>query len=111
MNFQWVYAGDFIGTCLKSNYFNKIISISNIQVTWGVGQGYLVSSGSSSHGLTDNSIRKGMNIATLLFDQPKTGDVVQGLLKTVKIFETRKKSDTLVNQDGHLDTGNALTIS
>nr|YP_009393719.1 RNA polymerase b''''-subunit [Caloglossa beccarii]ARW62281.1 RNA polymerase b''''-subunit [Caloglossa beccarii] len=94
---DWIYVGDHVTIDLRSNYSGKIISITNNQVILRIGQPYLVSSGSSLHVSNNNLIQKGENIATLVFERSKTGDIIQGLPRIEEILEARKKTDTLLN--------------
>nr|WCH56321.1 RNA polymerase b-subunit [Hypnea sp.] len=94
---DWVYAGDEIATDVITYYAGKIIAIRDNQIVLRVGQPYLISSGSILY-VSDNSlIQRGENVATLMFDRAKTGDIVQGLPRIEEILEARRKSDNLFN--------------
>lgn len=94
---DWIYAGDHIATNIISNYSGRIVSIKNKIVVLRIGQPYLISSGSFLHISNNSLIQKGENIATLIFERSKTGDIVQGLPRIEEILEARKKTDTLLN--------------
>nr|QCI06873.1 RNA polymerase b'-subunit [Halydictyon mirabile] len=101
---QWIYAGDYIAGNIISNYSGKIISINNNQINLRIGQPYLISSGSFLHISNNNLIQRGENIATLIFERSKTGDIVQGLPRIEEILEARKKTDTILNSHIFLDS-------
>nr|QCI06543.1 RNA polymerase b'-subunit [Erythroglossum lusitanicum] len=94
---DWVYAGDLIATNIISNNSGRVISIIDNQIIIRIGQPYLISPGSFLHINNDSLIQRGENIATLVFDRSKTGDIVQGLPRIEEILEARKKTDTSLN--------------
>nr|YP_009295326.1 RNA polymerase beta' subunit [Dasya binghamiae]AOH77338.1 RNA polymerase beta' subunit [Dasya binghamiae] len=100
---DWVYAGDYIATELITNYSGKIIYIKDNQIILRIGQPYLISAGSFLHISNDSLIKRGENIATLIFERLKTGDIVQGLPRIEEILEARKKTDTSLNPHILLD--------
>nr|ARW63725.1 RNA polymerase b''''-subunit [Chondria sp. (in: red algae)] len=94
---NWIYAGDEIADKVFSNYSGKVIEIGKNKIILRIGQPYLISHGSMIH-INDNSlIQRGENIATLIFDRLKTGDIVQGLPRIEEILEARKKNDSSFN--------------
>nr|YP_009391647.1 RNA polymerase b''''-subunit [Laurenciella marilzae]ARW59791.1 RNA polymerase b''''-subunit [Laurenciella marilzae] len=94
---QWVYSGDEIADNIVSNYSGRIIAIQDDQIVLRIGQPYLISKGSLVHVIDNSLIQRGENIATLVFDRFKTGDIVQGLPRIEEILEARKKNDNLFN--------------
>nr|QCI04155.1 RNA polymerase b'-subunit [Anotrichium furcellatum] len=94
---DWVYAGDNITTKIIVSESGKVISINNKAIIIRIGQPYLISSGSFLH-VEDNSlVKRGENIATLIYNRSKTGDIVQGLPRIEEILEARKKIDASFN--------------
>ncbi len=94
---DWIYAGDYISNNIISSESGKIISITDNKVILRIGQPYLISSGSFLH-IEDNSlVQRGENLATLIYEKSKTGDIVQGLPRIEEILEARKKTDTSFN--------------
>nr|YP_010902476.1 RNA polymerase b-subunit [Hypnea nidifica]WCH54331.1 RNA polymerase b-subunit [Hypnea nidifica] len=94
---DWVYVGDEIASDLFTYHSGKIIAIRDNQIILRIGQPYLISAGSILN-VTDNSlIQRGENIATLMFERAKTGDIVQGLPRIEEILEARRKSDNSFN--------------
>nr|YP_010196771.1 RNA polymerase b-subunit [Gracilaria cliftonii]UAD84575.1 RNA polymerase b-subunit [Gracilaria cliftonii] len=94
---DWVYTGDEIATNLVSYNSGRVISIMDNQVTVRLGQPYLISRGSFVHVNNQALVQRGENIATLIFERAKTGDIVQGLPRIEEILEARKKADTIFN--------------
>nr|YP_009395171.1 RNA polymerase b''''-subunit [Bryothamnion seaforthii]ARW63939.1 RNA polymerase b''''-subunit [Bryothamnion seaforthii] len=100
---SWVYIGDEVATNVFSNYSGKVISIQDSQIIIRIGQPYLISIGSFLHISNGSLIQKGENIATLIFDRAKTGDIVQGLPRIEEILEARKKVDLSFNPHSILE--------
>jgi len=94
---DWIYSGDYIATDIISYDCGKVISIQDNQVTICIGQPYLISAGSFLHIDNSSLVQRGENIATLIFERTKTGDIVQGLPRIEEILEARKKSDHSFN--------------
>nr|YP_009294232.1 RNA polymerase beta'' subunit [Palmaria palmata]AOM67672.1 RNA polymerase beta'' subunit [Palmaria palmata] len=94
---DWVCSGDEIGNNIISLESGKIISIHESKVTMRIGRPYLVSHGAILHVNNDNLVQRGENLATLIFERTKTGDIVQGLPRIEEILEARKKADTNFN--------------
>nr|YP_009314318.1 RNA polymerase beta-subunit [Liagora harveyana]SCW22572.1 RNA polymerase beta-subunit [Liagora harveyana] len=100
---QWIYAGDEIADEIYSLESGQIIDINLLQVTMRIGRPYLVSPGTILHVNNANLVQQGENLATLIFERPKTGDIVQGLPRVEEILEARKKSDTNFNPHNILE--------
>nr|YP_010850428.1 RNA polymerase b''''-subunit [Lophurella caespitosa]WGH13098.1 RNA polymerase b''''-subunit [Lophurella caespitosa] len=88
---DYVYAGDEIASNLIVNVSGKITAIKDNEIILRVGQPYLISTGSLLHINSFSLIKRGENIATLIFERFKTGDIVQGLPRIEEILEARKK--------------------
>nr|YP_009314935.1 RNA polymerase beta-subunit [Scinaia undulata]SCW23390.1 RNA polymerase beta-subunit [Scinaia undulata] len=94
---DWVYAGDEIANGVVALESGKITSIDESKIAMRIGRPYLVSGGTILHVDNGNLVQRGENIATLIFERPKTGDIVQGLPRIEEILEARKKSDDNFN--------------
>nr|YP_010851616.1 RNA polymerase b''''-subunit [Echinothamnion hystrix]WGH14483.1 RNA polymerase b''''-subunit [Echinothamnion hystrix] len=94
---DYVYAGDEIATNVILSVSGKIIAIEDSKIILRIGQPYLISSGSLLHINSFTLIKRGENIATLIFERFKTGDIVQGLPRIEEILEARKKIDISFN--------------
>nr|YP_009396603.1 RNA polymerase b''''-subunit [Vertebrata australis]ARW65789.1 RNA polymerase b''''-subunit [Vertebrata australis] len=100
---SYIYAGDEITQDLISNVSGLILSINKDEVIIRIGQPYLISHGSLLHVNNSGLIQKGENIATLIFERVKTGDIVQGLPRIEEILEARKKVDISFNPHSILE--------
>nr|YP_009397230.1 RNA polymerase b''''-subunit [Thuretia quercifolia]ARW66416.1 RNA polymerase b''''-subunit [Thuretia quercifolia] len=94
---DWVFSGDSIATNTFSDCSGKVIAIRDNQIILRIGQPYLISSGSLLHINHNSLIQRGENIATLIFERSKTGDIVQGLPRIEEILEARKKTEKSLN--------------
>nr|QVY58279.1 RNA polymerase beta'' subunit [Kappaphycus striatus] len=94
---DWVCAGDELVTGLITYYSGKIMNIQNNKILMWIGQPYLISHGSILHVAHNTLVRRGENIATLIFERAKTGDIIQGLPRIEEILEARKKLDNSFN--------------
>ena len=100
---EYIYAGDPICDNVFASVSGYIILIDKEKIIIRVGQPYLISSGSLVHVTNSSLIQKGENIATLIFERFKTGDIVQGLPRIEEILEARKKVDTSFNPHAILE--------
>ena len=75
----------------------QVIHIDDKKIVIRIGRPYLISYGSILHVDHNNLIQRGENIATLIFNRAKTGDIVQGLPRIEEILEARKKVDSNFN--------------
>nr|YP_009313296.1 RNA polymerase beta-subunit [Dichotomaria marginata]SCW21550.1 RNA polymerase beta-subunit [Dichotomaria marginata] len=94
---DWVYSGDKLDDNVISMESGKIINISNNKLTIRIGRPYLVSNRTILHINHENLVQRGENLATLIFERPKTGDIIQGLPRIEEILEARKKADSNFN--------------
>nr|ARW64973.1 RNA polymerase b''''-subunit [Polysiphonia sertularioides] len=94
---SYVYCGDKITEHVNSDVSGLVIFINENHIAIRIGQPYLVSAGSLLHVNNLSLIQKGENVATLIFDRFKTGDIVQGLPRIEEILEARKKVETSFN--------------
>lgn len=86
-----------IASGLYSSHSGKVIDISDKCIELRIARPYLISNGSILHVAHDGLIQHGENIATLVFNRAKTGDIVQGLPRIEEILEARRKSDSNFN--------------
>nr|ARW69891.1 RNA polymerase b''''-subunit [Polysiphonia teges] len=94
---DYIYAGDKVDEDTSINVSGQVIDIKNNELSIRIGQPYLISTGSLLHVSDLSLIQRGENIATLIFETFKTGDIVQGLPRIEEILEARKKVDTSFN--------------
>ena len=100
---DWVYMGDEVATSVKSSHSGKILTVRDNQILMQIGRPYRISKGSMLHVSDKALIKRGENIATLIFERAKTGDIVQGLPRIEEILEGRKKADDSFNPHTLLD--------
>nr|YP_009391238.1 RNA polymerase b''''-subunit [Dipterocladia arabiensis]ARW59382.1 RNA polymerase b''''-subunit [Dipterocladia arabiensis] len=116
---DWVYSGDYLAKDLITNYSGKILSVQENKIILRIGQPYLISSGSFLHVSNNSLVKRGENLATIIFERSKTGDIVQGLPRIEEILEARKKTDISLNPHlmldakfkGYLDQGLSIDDS
>jgi DNA-directed RNA polymerase subunit beta' len=94
---DWICAGDEIIDGTISLESGKIIAVQDDRIVMRIGRPYLVSNGAILHVNNENLVQRGENLATLIFERAKTGDIVQGLPRIEEILEARKKADTNFN--------------
>ena len=95
--YDWVYKDQEIAKGVYSLESGQVIRIENNNIVLRIGRPYLISRGSILHVDHDSLVHKGENIATLIFNRVKTGDIVQGLPRIEEILEARKKVDSDFN--------------
>lgn len=91
---DWIYSGDEIATGIKTLHSGKVLAVQSNRIVIQIGQPYLISKDSILHVQDLALIKRGENIATLIFERAKTGDIVQGLPRIEEILEARKKADS-----------------
>jgi len=94
---DWVYQDQEIASGLYSLHSGQVTDVSVKGIELRIARPYLISHGSILHVAHDGLIQHGENIATLVFNRVKTGDIVQGLPRIEEILEARKKSDSSFN--------------
>ena len=94
---DWVYKDQELVKGVKLSESGQIISIEKSKIVLRVGRPYLISDGSILHINHHDLIKRGDQIATLIFDRMKTGDIVQGLPRIEEILEARKRLDSVFN--------------
>ena len=86
----------------KSPVSGMITSVEKGQITIRNGRPYLISPGTMLQVEAGALVLRGDNIATLVFERQKTGDIVQGLPRVEELLEGRKPKDCaiLAEEDG-----------
>ena len=95
--YDWVYKDQEIASNLYSLESGQVIFLDDFKVILRIGRPYLISNGSTLHINHNSLVQRGENIATLIFNRVKTGDIVQGLPRIEEILEARKKVDSIFN--------------
>ena len=94
---DWIYKDQEVIHNTFAPESGRVIYIDSNHIILRIGRPYLVSEGSILHVGHGSLIKRGENIATLIFDRAKTGDIVQGLPRIEEILEARKKVDSNFN--------------
>ncbi|MFI3301057.1 MAG: DNA-directed RNA polymerase subunit beta'' [Candidatus Gastranaerophilales bacterium] len=86
----------------KSTVSGQVIAVNKDKITLRKGRPYLISPGTMLQVESKALVLRGDNIATLVFERQKTGDIVQGLPRVEELLEGRKPKDCaiLAEQDG-----------
>lgn len=94
---DWLCQDQEIAEGVYSPESGQVISVSDKSIVLRIARPYLISRGSILHADHDGLVQRGENIATLIFNRAKTGDIVQGLPRIEEILEARKKVDSSFN--------------
>jgi DNA-directed RNA polymerase subunit beta' len=95
---NYVLASDDLGGS-SAPESGQVISIKGDQVTIRKAQPFLVSSGTRLHVDNNALVQQGDQLATIIYERIKTGDIVQGLPKVEELLEGRKPKDPGVLAD------------
>jgi DNA-directed RNA polymerase subunit beta' len=94
---DWLCQDQEIAKGVYSPESGQVISVSDKSMVLRIARPYLISNGSILHVDHDGLVQRGENIATLIFNRAKTGDIVQGLPRIEEILEARKKVGSTFN--------------
>lgn len=100
---KWFHKGEEILEGVYAPESGQVFDFYKNTLVLRKGKPYLISSGSILHVNHDDIVQKGENIATLIFNTVKTGDIVQGLPRIEEILEARKRNDVFLNPHALLD--------
>lgn len=86
----------------KSTVSGMVTAVNKGEITIRNGRPYLISPGTMLQVEAGALVLRGDNIATLVFERQKTGDIVQGLPRVEELLEGRKPKDCaiLAEDDG-----------
>ena len=86
----------------RSTVSGQVIAVNKGEITVRAGRPYLISPGTMLQVESGALVLRGDNIATLVFERQKTGDIVQGLPRVEELLEGRKPKDCaiLAEEDG-----------
>lgn len=101
--YDWIYKDQEICQDSYALESGQVIHIDNEKVILRIGRPYLISHGSTLYVNHNDLVQRGENIATLIFNRVKTGDIVQGLPRIEEILEARKKVDSNFNPHALLE--------
>ena len=95
-------AGDEIAPGLVAPDSCQLIKVSDDQLTLRTARPYLVSPGAILQIDDRDLVQRGDNLALLVFERAKTGDIIQGLPRIEELLEARKPKEmcTLAHRPG-----------
>ncbi len=89
-------AGDEIGTGIITQESGQVLKVEDGNVVLRIGRPYLVSPGALLQIHDADLVQRGDNIALLVFERAKTGDIIQGLPRIEELLEARKPKEMCV---------------
>lgn len=91
-----VRAGDVIGKGIIAPDSGQIVAVNEEDVELRLGRPYLVSPGAVLQVEHGDLVQRGDNLALLVFERAKTGDIIQGLPRIEELLEARKPKEKSV---------------
>ncbi|HEY9828319.1 MAG TPA: DNA-directed RNA polymerase subunit beta' [Stenomitos sp.] len=97
-----VRAGDELAEGVVAPESAQVVSIEGSTLTLRIARPYLVSPGAVLQIDDGDLVQRGDNLALLVFERAKTGDIIQGLPRIEELLEARKPKEmcTLANRPG-----------
>ncbi|MEI6064684.1 MAG: DNA-directed RNA polymerase subunit beta'', partial [Pseudanabaena sp. ELA748] len=89
-------SGDEIGEGIITEESGQVLKIEDGVVVFRIGRPYLVSPGALLQIHDADLVQRGDNIALLVFERAKTGDIIQGLPRIEELLEARKPKEMCV---------------
>ena len=80
----------------RTEVSGQVIAVNKGEITIRTGRPYLISPGTMLQVESGALVLRGDNIATLVFERQKTGDIVQGLPRVEELLEGRKPKDCAI---------------
>lgn len=93
---EFVYHGDQLAEGIIAPISGKIFDINSREMVLWFGRPYLLSSNAILQVNDLDLIHVGDILSVLVFEKPKTGDIIQGLPKIEEILEARKPKESCV---------------
>ncbi len=91
-----VRPGDPIGAKEVSPISGQVITVETDRVILRKGRPYLVSPGAVLQVQNSDLVQRGDNLALLVFERAKTGDIIQGLPRIEELLEARKPKEMAI---------------
>lgn len=92
---QYLYEGDKLGkTVLNESAF--VQNITKNEIVLRKARPYLVNAGSQVLVDDGDMVQQGETLAILVYEQVKTGDIIQGLPRVESLLEARKQKDSAI---------------
>jgi DNA-directed RNA polymerase subunit beta' len=89
-------SGDEIGEGVITEESGQVLTVEDGKVVFRIGRPYLVSPGALLQIHDADLVQRGDNIALLVFERAKTGDIIQGLPRIEELLEARKPKEMCV---------------
>jgi len=89
-------SGDKIAGNIEAPESAQVTHVSENQVTLRIARPYLVSPGAVLHIDDGDLVQRGDNLALLVFERTKTGDIIQGLPRIEELLEARKPKEMCI---------------
>jgi DNA-directed RNA polymerase subunit beta' len=89
-------AGDEVAPDVTAPESAEVTAVSGNQVTLRIARPYLVSPGAVLQIDDGDLVQRGDNLALLVFERAKTGDIIQGLPRIEELLEARKPREMCV---------------
>lgn len=89
-------SGDEIAPGIKTNESGQVMQIDGDQITLRIARPYLVSPGAVLQIDDGDLVQRGDNLALLVFERTKTGDIIQGLPRIEELLEARKPKEMCI---------------
>lgn len=89
-------AGDEIAPGVKTEESGQVMIIESNHVTLRFARPYLVSPGAVLQIEDSDLVQRGDNLALLVFERAKTGDIIQGLPRIEELLEARKPKEMCI---------------
>ncbi|MCM1984517.1 DNA-directed RNA polymerase subunit beta' [Lyngbya confervoides] len=93
---QLLRAGDAIAEGISTEESGQVMALENGQVTLRIARPYLVSPGAVLQIEDGDLVQRGDNLALLVFERAKTGDIIQGLPRIEELLEARKPKEMCI---------------
>ncbi|MBC8120530.1 MAG: DNA-directed RNA polymerase subunit beta' [Gemmatimonadaceae bacterium] len=89
-------AGDVVSGSMRTPESGQVVLAVKDRVVVRIGRPYLVSGGAILLVQDSDLIQRGDNLALLVFERAKTGDIIQGLPRVEELLEARKPKEMCV---------------
>ncbi|MEL7476073.1 MAG: DNA-directed RNA polymerase subunit beta'', partial [Cyanobacteria bacterium J06555_12] len=91
-----VRVGDALAEGAIAPESGVVMAVANDQITLRIGRPYLVSAGAILQVGDGDLVQRGDNLALLVYERAKTGDIIQGLPRIEELLEARKPKEMCV---------------
>jgi DNA-directed RNA polymerase subunit beta' len=93
---DYLRIGDTVDSKSKFEFSGQIVGVQENGLIIRKGRPYLISQGTQLQVEAGSLVQRGDQLATLIFEQQKTGDIVQGLPRVEELLEGRKPKEPSV---------------